>query len=164
MPPVDLLAKEVVDQHFKEWSSAIREVKTNARGESIDPGLNVPGFDAEIVPLSSKAARINVHAPADAWDVSIAFGECSHTEIPYVNDPDGARTFQRQLSELITAVMSSRWEEHLVLFRNRIVCCSAIFPRPAAQYRSTMGIPGIISRYFPLPGQSKKTIHWEPYK
>jgi len=111
MPHVDILAKAVVEEIFNALLKGKMTLKTIPEGETIEPGYDVKGYHAEIIPSSDKATSILVHAPAGSWEANVGFGDHDYTEVWYKKVPEADKVFMQDLKAVLTTIMTSHWKE-----------------------------------------------------
>jgi len=163
MPPIDILAKSVVEEICKALPEGAVTLKTVPEGESIEPGYDVKGYDAEIIPSSAKSPRILVHAPKDSWEANVGFGNHSNIEVWYKQGSNADSIFMQDLRNIITTIMISRWEERVVMLGNSWVCSIAVLPDPIGQIRSPLGLKGLLAPILPTGLKVENVVIWEPY-
>lgn len=163
MPPVDILAKAVVEEICNALPKGVVTLKTIPEGETIEPGYDVKGYDVEIIPSSAKAPRILVHAPADSWEANVGFGNHGNIEVWYKKGCDADSGFMQDLKTVITTIMTSRWEERVVLLGSSWVWSIAKLPAPIGNVRSPLGLKGLLAPLFPTALKTENVVIWEPY-
>ena len=163
MPPLDILAKTVVEEICNALPKGVLTLKTIPEGETIEPGYDVKGYDVEINPSSAKAPRIMVHAPADSWEANVGFGNYSGTEIWYKKGNDADRIFMQDLGTVIRTIMTSRWEERVVLLGGTWASSIALLPAPIGNVRSPLGLKGLLTLLLPTALKTENVVLWEPY-
>lgn len=111
MPRLDALAKVVVEDICNALPKGTVSLKVIPEGQSIEPGSDVKGYHVEIIPSSPKSQWILVHAPSDAWEANVGFGDHSDIEVWYKKGPEADRVFMQDLKTVITTIMASHWEK-----------------------------------------------------
>jgi len=111
MPPLDILAKAVVEEICNALPKGALRLETIPEGETIEPGYDVKGYHVELIPSSAKAPRIFVHAPADSWEANVGFGNHYDTEVWYKKGSEADKVFMQDLKTVLTTIMTSHWKE-----------------------------------------------------
>jgi hypothetical protein len=111
MPHLDVLAKAVVEEICNAFPQGTMMLKTIPDGETIEPGYDVKGYHVEIIPMLLKSSTIVVHAPSDAWEANVGFGDHGDMEVWYKKGPDADREFMDDLKAVLKTVMASHWKE-----------------------------------------------------
>ena len=163
MPPIDILAKAVVEEICNALPKGVYTLKTIPEGETIEPGYDVKGYHVEIIPSSAKAPRILVHAPADSWEANVGFGNHGNTEIWYKKVPEADRVFMQDLKTVLTTIITSHWKERVVLLGDTWASSTALLPSPIGTVRSSLGLKGLLVRFVPAPWKNESVATWEPY-
>lgn len=163
MPPIHELARQVVEEILRELPNGVAQLNVVPDQESIEPGHDVNGYHAEISPSNPRAAQIVVHAPRDSWDAHVGFGDGSDCEVWYKNGTDPDRLFKEDLRTILKTLMTSHWQETIVLVNNKLVSCLTSLPQPLGHWRSSVGLTGWSAAFLPWPGKTHKINKWEPY-
>jgi hypothetical protein len=163
MPHIDRLAKAVVEEIRNELPSGTLKLEVIPEGETIEPGYDVKGYHVDIIPSSTKAPRIMVHAPADSWEANMGFGNYSGTDIWYKKVDDADKVFMQDLKTVIVTIMRSRWEERVVLLGGTWASSIAKLPAPIGNVRSPLGLKGLLAPLLPGAVKTENVVIWEPY-
>jgi hypothetical protein len=76
---------------------------------------------------------------------------------------DAEHAFREELRTLLWTIMTSYWQETIVMVnRNRVSCLTSL-PVPLGQWRSRIGLLGWVAELIPAPWKLKKLNKWEPY-
>lgn len=163
MPHIDRLAKAVVEEVRHELPSGTFELRVIPEGETIELGYDVKGYHVDTIPSSTKAPRIMVHAPADSWEANVGFGNYSGTEVWYKKGDDADKIFMHDLRTVIRTIMTSRWEERVVLLGSTRASSIARLPAPIGNVRSSMGLKGLLVPLLPTALKTENVVLWESY-
>ncbi|HEV8328223.1 MAG TPA: hypothetical protein VGQ08_12135 [Nitrospiraceae bacterium] len=163
MPHIDRLAKAVVEEICHELPSGTFRLEVISEGETIEPGYDVRGYHVDIIPSLAKAPRIMVHAPADSWESNVGFGNYCDTEVWYKKGNEADKVFMQDLKTVITTIMTSRWEERVVLLGGTWASSIAKLPAPIGNVRSLLGFKGLLAPLLPTGLKTENVVVWEPY-
>lgn len=103
-----------------------------------------------------------VHAPADSWEANVEFSNYSDTEVWYKQGDEADKVFMQHLKAVITTIITSRWEERVVLLGGTWASSIAKLPAPIGTVRSTLGLKGLLAPLLPTGVKTENVVIWEP--